>query len=406
MGRELYERDPIFRRQVDVCCELLLPELGLDLRQLLYPSEPTVADAERLTQTALAQPALFVVEYALAQTWLARGVQASVMVGHSLGEYVAAVLAGIFTLKDALHLLAVRGRLMQSLPAGRMLAVAMAEEGLAALLDSGLALAAVNGPRSCVVSGPVEAVAALRDRLAAQGVACRELKTSHAFHSSMMDPILAEFEREVRGVPRMAPRISLVSSLHGRPIAAEQWLDPAYWSGQLRRAVRFADALGSLLSQENLVLLEVGPGQTLSSLVRQHPARRADQVAIHSCSRREDESDATAWLHATGELWQAGVEIEWKAAHAGRPPRRVVLPGYPFERKRHWIEPQRAEAAPEIQRVSAPRPAPISSRVYAESASGASGLEALIEEQLCIMTRQIELLREPALAGTDERWKS
>jgi len=194
-----------------------MPELGLDLRHVLHPSDPNAPEAQhRLTQTALTQPALFVIEYALAQTWIERGVRPQIMLGHSLGEYVAAVLAGIFTLKDALHLLAVRGRLMQSLPGGSMLAVALAEAELTPLLGGPLSLASVNGPRNGVVSGPADSVSALRMRLEGQGTACRELKTSHGFHSAMMDPILAEFENEVRRVPRNKPQIPIVSSLHGR----------------------------------------------------------------------------------------------------------------------------------------------------------------------------------------------
>jgi acyl transferase domain-containing protein len=340
MGRDLYENEPVFRAQVDACCELLAPELGLDLRSVLYPSDPASPAAQsQLTQTSLTQPALFVVEYALAQTWLARGVHPQVMIGHSLGEYVAAVLAEVFTLKDALHLLAVRGGLMQVLPGGSMLAVALPEEELAPFLGAKLALAAVNGPRSCVVSGPTDAITALNKRLADKSIAGRELKTSHAFHSLMMDPILAEFENEVRRVPRREPKIPIISSLYGREGTAAEWMDPGYWSGQLRRTVRFADALGALLSRENLALLEVGPGQTLTALARQHAAKKPDQILAHSFSRTRSESDGMALLAATGQLWLAGVEIKWAALHDGAR-RRVALPTYPFERKRHWIEPR------------------------------------------------------------------
>jgi phthiocerol/phenolphthiocerol synthesis type-I polyketide synthase E len=385
MGRDLYENDPVFRAEVDRCCEWLKPELKVDLRDILYRAN--TADTEALlTQTALTQPALFVVEYALARVWIARGVYPQAMIGHSLGEYVAAVLAEIFTLPDALHLLAVRGRLMQGLPAGTMLAVAMPENELAPLLGPDLGLAAVNGPRSCVVSGPAPAATALRERLAADGIACRELKTSHAFHSVMMDPILAEFEDEVRKVRRNPPRVPIISSLYGRPATDAEWTDPGYWSGQLRRTVRFADALGSLLAQENLVFLEVGPGQTLSALARQHSAWQQKQVMIHSLARKSDEADGVALLTATGQLWVAGVDITW----AGLPhlvrPRRVSLPTYPFERKRHWIEPQRAVTSSVPLSSPDVEPAPA-------KAPPASAIESLIEEQLRIMTRQIEVLR-------------
>lgn len=392
MGRALYEHEPTFRAQVDICCDLLVPDLGLDLRQVLYPSNwATLQSQHLLTQTALTQPALFVVEYALAQTWLARGVRPQIMIGHSLGEYVAAVLAGIFTLKDALHLLTVRGRLMQGLPPGSMLAVALPEKELLPLLGGGLELASVNGPRNCVVSGPTDAVAALRERLNEKGTASRELKTSHAFHSAMMDPILAEFKSEVQRVPRSRPGIPIVSSLYGRLATDAEWIDPAYWSAQLRRTVRFADALTVLLAHENLALLEAGPGQTLTALAKQHAARQPQQVIAASCARQLEESDRAALLTATGQLWLAGVDIKWPALHSGSR-RRVALPTYPFERKRYWIEPQRAKPAPDSVAMIREKDEIL------PGVTTALELEALLGEQLHIMTKQIEVLRQTPVA--------
>jgi acyl transferase domain-containing protein len=385
MGRDLYQHNAIFREEVDRCCKWLTPELKVDLREILFRAGRPDTES-LLTQTALTQPALFVVEYALAQVWLAREVRPQVMIGHSLGEYVAAVLAGIFSLPDALHLLAVRGRLMQALPSGVMLAVARAEKDLAPLLAAPLGLAASNGPRSCVVSGPADACAALRERLAADGVACRELKTSHAFHSVMMDPILAEFEDEVRQVRRSAPQIPIISTLYGRAATDAEWTDPGYWSGQLRRTVRFADALGVVLAEENLAMLEVGPGQTLSALARQQSAWQQNRVMIHSMARKGDEPDGAALLAATGQLWVAGVDIKWSALPHLVQPRRVALPTYPFERKRHWIEP--TEAA-----VSEVPVARATSEPAAVATEPGSDLEALIAEQLRIMGKQIEVLR-------------
>jgi acyl transferase domain-containing protein len=386
MGRDLYAQDENFRARVDQCCELLKPELQLDLRDILFPESASPESEAKLTQTALTQPALFVIEYAMAQAWQARSLRPQIMLGHSLGEYVAAVLAGVFSLPDALHLLAVRGRLMQQLPAGSMLAVGLTEAEITPQLTDEVALAAVNGPRSCVVSGPTDAVAAFREKLAAQGAACRELKTSHAFHSAMMEPILAEFGAEVSRVRRQAPKIPMVSSLTGRLGTAEEWTSPDYWSAQLRRPVRFADALGALLTDTGRFFLEVGPGQTLGALARQHPAWQAGRVMVHSLSPKGDEG----LLPAMGRLWQAGFDINWSTLHAA--PRRVALPTYPFERKRHWIERSTAASAPEatLESADAANKAAADSPVRAQPAA----VEALIDEQIRIMTRQIEALRD------------
>ena len=388
MGRDLYIGNDVFRTEVDHCCDLLEPELKLDLREILFPDEVTPESEAKLTQTSLTQPALFVIEYAMTQVWFARGVRPQIMAGHSLGEYVAAVLAGVFSLPDALHLLAVRGRLMQQLPPGSMLAVAMAEAELAPHLTDEVGLAAINGPRSCVVSGPVQAVVAFREKLVAHGAACRELKTSHAFHSTMMDPILAEFGGEVARVPRQPPQIPIVSSMHGRLGTDDDWTSPSYWSAQLRRPVRFADAMGALLTDTSRIFLEVGPGQTLSALARQHPAWQPERVMIHSLSRRSDEG----LLPATGQLWQAGVPIAWETLHAA--PRRVALPTYPFERKRHWIERNAMPAGNDLVTTNSNFSEPMTNGATVRA--DASAVEALIDEQLRIMTRQIEVLRDGA----------
>jgi phthiocerol/phenolphthiocerol synthesis type-I polyketide synthase E len=387
MGRELYAKDEVFHAEVDRCCEMLRPELQLDLREILFPRDASAAAEDKLTQTSLTQPALFVIEYAMAQAWFARGVRPQIMAGHSLGEYVAAVLAGIFSLPDALHLLAVRGRLMQSLPPGDMLAVALSEAELAPYLNAFVGLAAVNGPRSCVVSGPPEAMAQVRGKLTAEGAACRELRTSHAFHSAMMDPILADFGGEVARVRRQAPSIPIISSLHGRLGTDEEWTSPTYWSAQLRRPVRFADAMGALLVDNSRVLLEVGPGNTLSALARQHPAWQQNRVSISSLGRKTDEG----LLPATGQLWQAGVPVKWSALHML--PRRVALPTYPFQRQRYWIERT-------VTQTPTPAPAadpslPPNEPMRADAVS----VEKLIDEQMRIMARQLEVLRAVPITG-------
>jgi acyl transferase domain-containing protein len=359
MGRELYEREAVFRHELDRCAEALQPHLGRDLRSLLYPSDAQRASAdEQLRQTALTQPALFAIEYALSRLWMSWGVQPAAMLGHSIGEYVAACLAGVFRLEDALWLVAERGRLMQGLPAGSMLAVRLPLAELEGRLEEGVGVAALNEDAATVVSGPTPAIVRLEQRLTGQGVACQRLHTSHAFHSGMMDPILDEFRDRVRRVERVAPRIPYVSNLTGRWVTAAQAVDPGYWARHLREPVRFADGLRELLREPERVLLEVGPGRTLSGLAGRVAGRGSRRVAV--CSMRhasEPQSDQAFALGALGRLWASGVDVDWNAFHGRGVRRRVPLPTYPFERQRYWVErwqgavaaaPERANKQPDI----------------------------------------------------------
>ena len=357
MGRELYETEPVFREHVDQCAELLRPQLGLDLRKVLYPDLKIedrrwkIEDTESsilyplssildLDQTWLTQPALFVVEYALARLWMAWGVQPQAMIGHSIGEYVAACLAGVLSLEDALQLVAIRGRLMQSQPAGAMLTVDLSEAALLPRLNERLALAAVNGANTCVVSGPVEEIQILRNQLASAETGCRLLRTSHAFHSAMMEPIVAPFLEHMQHVRLHPPHIPYLSNVTGQWITGAQATDPAYWAAQLRQTVRFYDGLQVLSQTPERVLLEVGPGHSLSTLARQHPDRAAEQVMIASMRHPNDQlPDAAVLLGALGRLWLAGVPIEWAGFYVHERRRRIPLPTYPFERQRYWIDP-------------------------------------------------------------------
>jgi amino acid adenylation domain-containing protein len=350
MGLGLYGTEEVFRAEVDRCAEILRPHLGFDLREVLYPTDGLDPDAaaERLQQTAVAQPALFVVEHALARLWMSWGVRPQAMLGHSIGEYTAACLAGVFTLEDALGLVAVRGRLMQSMPPGAMLAVPLPEAETAALLAGfpGVSLAALNRVDLSVVSGPAEAVAALEKELAARGLDARPLNTSHAFHSAMMDPILEEFTAAVARVERRAPRISYLSNLTGTWIRAGEATDPAYWARQLRGGVRFAAGVAELLREPDRVLLEVGPGNTLATAARQHPARTGSHAVLSSLRHpKEKHADESFLLTALGKLWLSGVRIDFAAYHAGERRLRVALPTYPFERQRFWVEPKKPELA-------------------------------------------------------------
>ncbi|NTU79349.1 MAG: SDR family oxidoreductase [Chloroflexales bacterium] len=350
MGRGLYEDEAPFRAAVDRCAELLRPRLGLDLRDLLFPGPQAAEEAAaRLGETALTQPALFVIEYALAQLWAAWGVRPAAMIGHSVGEYVAACLAGVFSLEDALALVAARGRLMQALPRGAMLAVALSEQELLPLIEGqALSLAASNAPRLSVISGPVEAVTALQARLGQQGVEHQLLRTSHAFHSAMMEPACAPFIGELRGLTLRAPQIPFISNVTGSWITAAEATDPAYWAAHLRRQVRFAEGLEALLTTgPSQILLEVGPGQTLAQLARQHPARQPGHAVLTSLRHpREQHPDVAFALTAMGRLWLHGADVDWRALYEDEQRQRVRLPTYPFERRRYWAGPRRERARP------------------------------------------------------------
>jgi len=339
MARELYETEASFREDVDHCCEILKPQLQLDLRDVLYPSaERADGASEQLKQTELTQPALFVIEYALAQLWMHWGVRPAALIGHSIGEYVAACIAGLFTLEDALRIVVERGRLMQQAPHGAMLAVPLSEKELLPLLNGELSLAAVNAPSLCVVSGKVEAIERFEHELAKKDLISRRLHTSHALHSPMMDPLLATFAAKFKDVKTSAPQIPIVSTLTGTWMTAEEAGDVNYWTRQLRHTVRFADALNEILKEPETVLLEIGPGQTLSALARQ---QSDSHVVVSSLRHPHDtQSDVAYILNTLGRLWTAGVEIHWTTLHAHEPERRrIPLPTYPFERRRYWIDP-------------------------------------------------------------------
>jgi acyl transferase domain-containing protein/glutamate-1-semialdehyde aminotransferase len=348
MGRKLYDSERRFRIEVDECSEVLRPHLGLDLRTILYPTDADGAAAqERITQTAVTQPALFVIEYALANLWMSWGVTPAATIGHSVGEYVAACLCGTFTRNDALRLLARRALMMQKLPSGSMLAVRASAEEIEADLGPRTAIAALNAPNLTVVSGDHTAIEQLEVRLAARQLAYRRLPTSHAFHSPMMEPIVEDFTELVRTIPRSVPTRRWISSLTGELITDDEATDPAYWAQQLRRPVRFMDGVEKLMDP-NLVLLEVGPGQALTGLARQHRERKADQLLVTSLHPgQEYEADLDCLLAAVGRLWTVGIAIDWSAFHAPSRRRRVSLPTYPFEQHHLWITPASGAAASE-----------------------------------------------------------
>jgi amino acid adenylation domain-containing protein len=338
MGRDLYDREPEFRRQIDRCAAILAPTLGTDLRELLYPKTDSIDAKQRLTSTAAAQPAIFAVEYALAKQWMSWGIAPHATIGHSVGEFVAAVLAGVFSLEDALTLVAARGRLMQDLPGGAMLVVRLPESDVLPLLTPALSIAAINGPTLCVVSGPFGAVEALEKSLTARGMVTRRLHTSHAFHSSMIDPVIEPLRERLQGMQLAAPAIPCISCVSGDWLRAEQAISPDYWARHAREPVRFADGIIKATESAGALLIEIGAGNTLSSLALQAIRGRGLPVVASMQDSVRERDDREMLLEALGNVWVHGASPDWSAVHGARRS-RVPLPTYPFERSRHWIDP-------------------------------------------------------------------
>jgi acyl transferase domain-containing protein len=339
MGRELYESEPVFRRELDRCAELLHSHLGLDVRTVLYPTggDPEQASCE-LQQTAITQPAMFAIEYALARLWMEWGVFPRAMIGHSIGEYVAACLAEVFSLEDALGIVAARGRLMEQMAPGGMLAVSLSELDVQPLLSEQISLAAVNGPSLTALSGPLPEIDRLASQFSETGIFCRRLRTSHAFHSAMMDPAVWPFINRVQEARLAPPRIPFLSNVTGTWITPDAATNPSYWGRHLRQTVRFSDGLQELLRDTRWILLEVGPGQTLGMLAKQHPSRSGEQIVLQSVrGAQERQPDVVSILNALGHAWLHGAAVDWRAFYAHERRRRIPLPTYPFERQRYWI---------------------------------------------------------------------
>lgn len=370
MGRGLYESEPEFARHVDHCSELLQPLLGVDLRKTMYPDprvrqQNEVRTEERMNfrnlmqraregdsltlqeihRTLWAQPALFVIEYALAKLWMSWGIVPESMMGYSIGEYVAACLAGVISLEDSLRVLAVRAQKIEALAPGGMLAIAASEAEVRPLLTPEISMAGINGKSLCVVAGTPEAVDALQQRLVCEGeLVCRRLLATHAFHSPLMAPVAEELTRLARSIRLSPPKIPYISNVTGKPITDAEATDAAYWARHLTQPVQFAAGLQHMCSPTAPVFLEVGPGQMLTSLTEQYLAGRglADRVALASLPHASDAQPDRAFILSTlGNLWLAGIEPDWTGVHRHERRSRVPLPTYPFERQRYWFTPRR-----------------------------------------------------------------
>jgi thioester reductase-like protein len=353
MGRELYETEPTFRKHLEACATRLRPLLGgVELRELLYGE----AAGSLLVRPSTALPALFSIEYAMARLWMSWGVRPQAMIGHSLGEYAAACLAGVFSLEDALALVALRGRLFEQVPPGGMLSVPLPEAELVPLLGQQLSLAAVNGPALCAVSGPQAALEAFQHTLSGRGVQSQRIHIDIAAHSAMIDPILGEFGAFLRRLELKAPTVPFVSNVTGTWIQEREARDPDYWVAQLRGTVRFEQGLRTLLAEPHRVLLEVGPGRTLGSLARQQQQQGAPRVFYSLRHPQDEQSDTAFLLHSLGQLHACGVKVDWRGFSAHEQRRRVPLPGYAFDRQRYWVGGGRPVVhVPVVQGAAAPR---------------------------------------------------
>ena len=370
MARGLYKHSARFRSELDRCAEILQALLKIDIRDILYPASfapdtngssgridlkrmlaTRIESPEtlKLNETIYVQPALFSIEYALARLWQSVGVIPDAIVGHSMGEYVAACLAGVFSLEDGLRLIVERANLVNELPEGAMLAVLLSEADLLRLLSKDLSISLINGAKLCVVAGPVKAIADFEKSLNDQGVSTRRVRNAHAFHSRMLDPIVPLLVERARNVQFHEPNIPYISNVTGRWITETDATDPTYWARHASQTARFSDALRELSHFTKPILLEVGPGKTLGLLAAQQLGRNANEITSIASVRHdyENQSDIEFFLGSVGKLWVAGSKIDWENIRQKKERHKVPLPTYPFERQNYWIETDRPLDAPE-----------------------------------------------------------
>ncbi len=342
MGRRLHESQPTFRRALDRCSEIASPLLGQDLLSVIFAEQ-----AESLNETAFTQPALFSLEYALAELWMSWGVKPNAVMGHSVGEYVAACVAGVFSLEDGLRLIAARGRLMQALPRdGAMLAVLASEAQVRQLIDpyaAEVSIAAINGPRSVVISGLTTTVERLTALLEAQGIKSKRLVVSHAFHSPLMAPMLDEFAQEVARVTLGRPKIPLLSNVTGAR-AGNEITEARYWVDHVRQPVRFSDAIVTADREGCRTFLELGPQPTLLAMAQLCLAGAGQRTWLPSLRRGSD--DWNDLLESLCTLCVQGAPVDWDGFDAGYSRARLKVPHYPFQRSRFWMSRSKSAASP------------------------------------------------------------
>jgi amino acid adenylation domain-containing protein len=340
MGKDLYDSEPVFKAAMDEFAALFLLETGENILDIIYPSEINEASKKHLQNTKYSQPALFSIGYSLGKLWMSWGIYPGAFIGHSIGEFVAAYFAGVFSLPDAVKLIAARGKMMSELPGGSMLSVRASVEDIRPLLSSEVALAAVNSPNASVLAGSFESISALSKILDEKGMANRILATSHAFHSHMMDSIVAPFQALVSSISLNAPVIPILSTVTGDWMQSAEATNPAYWAGHLRSTVLFEKAIAKLFEASYSLFLEVGPGNTTAALTRQQSGKNPAVVLTSMGKDAQESSSYSALLNSLGQLWQNGLEPDWKTFYKDQ--ERVQLrslPTYAFNRKEYWINP-------------------------------------------------------------------
>ncbi len=357
MARTFYENEREFRRHYDECAEWLRQHHDLDLSAMLYPDgAPATERAEQLlAQPQFMLPALFTLEYALAKLWMSWGIRPAAMIGHSFGEYVAACIAEVFTLTDALSLVVTRGRLMQQLPPGAMSAVRLSAAEVQRFLEDGVSISAANSSNVCTVTGPTEKIEKLEHVLSDNRIGYQRLQVPYAYHSVMVEGILPEFESAVSRINLRAPSIPYISNLTGTWIKPDEVVSPGYWVRQMRHPVLFAPGIETLIASGQSAFVEIGAGKTLSPLLRTYVKRGAEHSAGASLSHSPAVSDETVILKTLGQLWQAGVGVDWPGFYRAERRRRQSLPTYPFDRQRYWIETAPRENVPPPPETMVPR---------------------------------------------------
>ncbi|RNL52565.1 polyketide synthase [Pedobacter jejuensis] len=338
MGLSIYNEEPVYKAAIDECAGILKRYIDRDIRTVIYPEEINELSNANIKDTKYTQPALFVTEYALAKLWISWGINPTKLCGHSIGEYVAAHLAGIFSLEDGLKLVANRGLLISKLPAGAMLSVRENSDVVKGLLFGELSIAAINSPKVCVVAGSFEQIAELAQILDRAEIANKPLLTSHAFHSSMMDPILSDFMEIVSQITLSIPDKEIISTVTGHTLTENEALSIDYWTNHLRQTVQFSKAIETILDSDNAVFIEIGPGTVTSALTKQIAAAKSTKaIVLSSLSNKENEY--ASLLHALGQLWLNGITPDWQSFYAEQSRKIINIPTYQFDKTRYWVEP-------------------------------------------------------------------